>query len=222
MSLARGVDLEDIPVCVESGPWWRQTDPKYDALSLPHLAGSGGRCHRKGQQPRCYASSTENVAWGELFRHSYGEVSPYEMRRAMSQIQVTELPVVDFEDPLVRALFNVPDRALVSNDYAACRKVADLLRQRPDLFGGMILPSAAVPGERTLVVFSEWIADHVTVVERWEPCTASTRLLPLFRSIADTLPSRTLRKAARAFVRELEHEIAANAKRDVVRLIVRL
>ena len=141
------------------------------------------------------------------------------MRRTMSEIQVTHLPVVDFEDPLVRALFNVRDAALTSNDYAACRKLADLLRKRPDLFGGMILPSAAVPGERTLVVFSEWIPGHLKVVDRYT-ISPPIRLLPLFRSIAETLP-RPLRTIARRFIRDLERGIAAEAKQDLIRLMGR-
>jgi RES domain-containing protein len=213
--LPPGMTLDDVPVRQENGRWWRQTAPRYTAVELPHCAKSGGRCHRRHQQPRLYASSTETAAWGELFRHLYGEVSPFEMRRNMSEIEITELPVVDLEDPYVRALFSVSEASLVSNSYAACRKITDLLRKRPDRFGGMILPSAAVPGERTLVVFAEWIPDHVNVIDADTDATP-IRLLPLFRAVAETLP-RPLRRLARAFIRDLERQVIARAERELQR-----
>jgi len=133
----------------------------------------------------------------------------------MSEIEVTHLPVVDFEDPDVRDMFSVSERSLVSNNYAACRKLADLLRQRPDRFGGMILPSAAVPGERTLVVFRDRVPDHLTVVKE-EVGTTPTRLLPLFRRVAETLP-KPLRSVAKFFIRQLERELSDRARKKLLR-----
>jgi hypothetical protein len=124
------IPLENVPVLAASGLWSRQTDPKFDALDLPHLAKSGGRCHRKGQQPRLYASSSSNAAWGELFRHTIPEVSPFDVIRIMSTLRVGKLPVVDFSDPVMRELFNVTENELTSNNYAICRRLADLLRTR--------------------------------------------------------------------------------------------
>ena len=215
--LPDGATLDDVPVRGGTGRWWRQTSPRYGPLDLLERARQGGRCHRKHEPSPCYTSSTETTAWGELFRHVYGEVSPFEMRRRMSEIEVRHLPVVDFEDPYVRNMFSVSERSLVSNNYASCRKIADLLRQRPDRFGGMILPSAAVPGERTLVVFRDRVPDHLTVVNQ-KVGTTPTRLLPLFRSFAETLP-KPLRSVAKFFIRQLERELSARAKKELLRRV---
>jgi hypothetical protein len=156
---------DEVPVVPLIGQWWRQTDPTYDALDLPPLARTAGRCHRKAEPAVLYASSSNNAAWGELFRHVHAEVSPFEVMRTMSALNVTDLPVVDFDDPMIRALFEVSERQLTSNNYAPCRRIMDLLRLGSDRFGGCVLPSAAVPGEQTLVVFKNWISDHLGVLD---------------------------------------------------------
>jgi RES domain-containing protein len=214
--LPRDLTHDDIPVVDLKGRWYRQTAQRFDALSLPHRAMSSGRCHCKGQQPRLYASSTEAAAWGEIIRHLQPEVSPMEVIRAMSSIEVTNLPVVDFTDPLVREMFSVSESTLTSNDYAPCRKIADMLRQRPDLFGGLILPSAAIPGERTLVVFQEWIPGCLQVVAR-STKTAPARLLRLFETIVDTL-TRDLQRDARRALRRTRREIEAAARNELDRI----
>lgn len=216
VGLPADIRLDQVPTLRVSGRWWRQTDPKYDALSLPHRAGSSGRCHRKGKQPRLYASSTSNAAWGELFRHTLPELSPFEVIRTMSAIEVSGLPVVNFDDALTRELFNVTEAELVSNNYAICRRLADLLRERPDLFGGMILPSAAIPGEQTLVVFQEWIPQHLRVSRR-QTTTAPIRLLRLFEAIISTL-SKRLRHETMPLADQIRREVEEIARRQIERL----
>jgi len=213
------IPLDEVPVLVENRRWWRQTDPKYDALDLPHRARSGGRCHRKGHPPRLYASSSSNGAWGELFRHA-SEVSPFEVIRKMSTIQVSKLPVVNFDDALIRELFNVTEKELTSNSYVICRRLADLLRTRPDLFGGMILPSAAIPGEQTLVVFSEWVPGHLRVLRR-STSTVPIRLLRLFEAVAQNL-SRRMRQETVPVTRAVRQEVDAAAKHELERIRRRL
>lgn len=213
--LPAGTTLDDIPIERVSGRWWRQSSPRFRPLSLAHMAPSGGRCHRKRQQPRLYMSSTQSAAWGELFRHVQAEVSPFEIKRTMSVVRVTNLPVVDFEDPLVRGLFHVSESALVGNDYGPCRRLADLLRTRPDLFGGMILPSAVVPGEQTLVVFREWIPDHLAVV-RSQRGSVPVRLLRLLEAITPTL-TRDVQTVARRFALKTHREIQDRIKRELDR-----
>jgi RES domain-containing protein len=210
------INPERVPVLRLTGLWWRQTDPKYDALDLPLEAKSGGRCHRKGQQPLLYASSSCSAAWGELFRHVLSEVSPFEVIRRMSALEVVDLPTVDFDDPMIRALFGVSERMLMSNNYAVCRRLADLLRERTDLFGGFVLPSAAVAGEQTLIVFDEWMPSHLDVLD-WTTTTAPKRLLRLFDSIVPTL-SQGLQHDRRRISRELRCEIRLAAERDLERI----
>jgi len=202
-----GIDLDQVSVVTLEGRWYRQTAPRYGALSLPHRASRRGRCHRQGKEARLYASSTRNTAWAELFRHTTPEVSPFEVKRRMSELWVAELPVVDFLEPETRAMFDVTERALISNNVGTARKLTDLLRQRPDRFGGLVLPSAAVPGEETLVVFREWIESHV-FVEKSRVSTPSLRLLRLLESVIETLPP-IARTSARRLLLEIRRELAA-------------
>ena len=145
------VDPRQLPVRVVDGEFFRHTAPKRAPLAVPHTARASGRYHRKGQQPRLYASSTRDTAWGELFRHTEPEVSPFEVRRRMSKLRVSALPVLDLTDAGVQGQLGITKRNLIRNRPAVCRRIADLARQAPDRFGGLLAPSAADPSEHTLV-----------------------------------------------------------------------
>lgn len=149
------VDPDGLPVRIVRGTFFRHTAPSRDALDVPPRALATGRYHRKRQEPRLYASSSEDAAWGELFRHTEPEISPFEVRRTMSTLRVVDLPVLDLTDPVVRSTLGVTERNLTSARYADCRRIADIARQVPHRFGGILAPSAAAPGAETLVVFRE-------------------------------------------------------------------
>lgn len=85
------------------------------------------------------------------------------------------------------------------------------------LFGGMILPAAAAPGEQTLAVSQEWIPDHVRVVHRSKPTTAPVRLFRLFEAIIRTLP-KARQEDLLPLAREIRDEINEAAKRELERL----
>jgi RES domain-containing protein len=200
------LDPNALPVREISGVFFRQTAPKYRATELPCKASGAGRNHRDGREPPMYGSSSEDASWGELFRHHLDvDVSPFEIRRRMSTLQISGLPVLDLTDPGVRAQVGVSEQALTSNDYSACQAITELVRRAPGRFGGILQPSAAIAGEQTLVVFQERLDDHVEILE--EPITTPPiRLFGLFELIIDTLPARLrapLRKLATAIQREL-------------------
>lgn len=181
---------------VISGTFWRNTAPARDALQLPPRARAGARYHRRGQRPPLYAASDRDASWGELFRHTDpAVVSPFEIRRRMSELTVDELPILDLTDPSVRQAVGVTEAELRSNDYRHCRRVADLVWSDPEHYGGILGPSAAKPGEQTLAVSQEWL-DRIAV-EAHRTQTPPRRLLPLFQEIAKTLPTRALRRAGR-------------------------
>src|SRR4051794_37792546 len=102
------VDPNDLPVRTVSGTFYKQSAPKYRATDLPCKAEGAGRNHREGREPPMYASSSEDASWGELFRHHLDpDLSPFEVRRRMSRLQVRDLPVLDLTDPGVRAQLGV-------------------------------------------------------------------------------------------------------------------
>jgi RES domain-containing protein len=202
------LDPASLPVRTISGEFFRHTAPGRDALDVPRRAFAAGRYHRKRQEPRLYASSSRDAAWGELFRHSEPEVSPFEVRRRMSRLEVTDLPVLDLTDPDVRDLLDVTERNLTGNRYADCRRIADLVRRAPGRFGGILAPSAADPeGAATLVVFREWVEGKVEVID-YSVRTPPMRLLALFQRVIKTLPP-----AVRDPLRTLADELDRQAKR---------
>ena len=81
------------------------------------------------------------------------------------------------------------------------------MRRSPGRFGGVLEPSAAIPGEATLVVFQERLDDHVEILA--EPImTPPIRLFGVFELIIDTLPAPLrgpLHKLAAMIQRELAH-----------------
>src|SRR5687768_4732074 len=116
------IDPVGLPARTISGTFYRQTRPHYRATDLPRQAESDARNHRQGREPPMYASSTEDAAWGELFRHHLDvDVSPFEVRRRMSTLEVRELPVLDLTDADVRTLLGVSEDELTGNDYSVCQ-----------------------------------------------------------------------------------------------------
>src|SRR3954447_17714560 len=89
----QGLCPNDVPARDVSGIFFRHTAPKYCATDLPPRADGEGRNHKDGREPPMYTSSSMDTAWGELFRHhTHVDVSPFEMRRRMSTLEIRELP----------------------------------------------------------------------------------------------------------------------------------
>jgi RES domain-containing protein len=200
----RDFDPATLPVRRVSGTFWHHGSPSRDPLELPERAPASGRYHAKGQQPRLYASSTRDAAWGELFRHVYGPLSPFEVKRRMAKLDVIDLPVLDLTDAAVRRQLGVTEQELVGNRYRACQLIASLARRRPDRFGGILAPSAAVPNATTLVIFSEW--RHHARVEHSRIVHPPRRLMALFERLIGTLPL-AVQDEALALLRELRREL---------------
>src|SRR3954451_13935974 len=129
----------DFPVRTISGVFFRQTSPKYRATDLPAKAKGEGRNHEDGREPPMYASSTMDASWGELFRHHLDpDFSPFEVRRRMSTLQVTDLEVLDLTDVDVRMQLGVTEAELTANDYAITQAITEMVRRNPGRFGGIL------------------------------------------------------------------------------------
>src|SRR4051812_17634657 len=101
-----------LPVRTLAGDFFRQTSPHRDALDLLASAPAGGRFHRRGEEPPAYASRARDTAWAEQVRHNSPEISPFEVKRRMSRLSVSGLPVLDLTDPAVRGQLGVTKRQL--------------------------------------------------------------------------------------------------------------
>jgi RES domain-containing protein len=100
-----------------------------------------------------YASDREQTAWAELFRHfTSAGVDPFEVRRRVGAAEVHGLQVLDLCEASVRTALGVGYNDLVGDDHAKSQEVAQWARS--EHYEGLLAPSAAVHGGKTLVVFA--------------------------------------------------------------------
>jgi RES domain-containing protein len=131
---------------------WHQCSPQHDLLDAPDPAVTTGRYHQAGGPGVWYASSSENGAWAELFRHHEpGGVSPLEVIRRIGHARV-RLRVLDLTDARVREILEVSERELTGDDLTPCQKVAEYARNSG--YDAIFAPSAALEGQQTIAVFS--------------------------------------------------------------------
>lgn len=132
---------------------WHQTRPKRGLLDVADPARFPGRYHRAGGPGVWYASKSERGAWAELFRHwEFEDVSPFEVRRRVGRARANDLEVLDLCDPDVQDQLGLSKDQLIDDDLFVCQAIAEGARQAG--FDAILAPSAALPGERTLAVFS--------------------------------------------------------------------
>ena len=68
---------------------------------------------------------------------------------------MVDLDVLDLCDPALRDELGISEAHLTGDDYSICQAVAD---EAAGHFDGVLAPSAALPGRRTLVVFPSGMA----------------------------------------------------------------
>ena len=92
-----------------SGRFWHQGPTRHPLTSCADPARGPGRYHRTGEPGVWYASSQEQAAWAELFRHFVDEgVDPFELRHRVGKVYVV-LEVLDLTDESVRAHVGVDE-----------------------------------------------------------------------------------------------------------------
>jgi len=163
-----------------SGRFWHQGPTRHRLTSCADPAPGPGRYHRQGDAGVWYASSEEQAAWAELFRHfADAGIDPFELRRRVGRAQV-DVVVLDLTDARVRSHLAVSEHDLVGDDYSVTQAIASAARNAG--FDGVLAPAAALPGRKTLAVFAHALssveAEH-SVVRQPPPRMAD--LLPLIR-----------------------------------------
>lgn len=132
---------------------WHQCSPKRALLDAADPAVTTGRYHRVGGPGVWYASSSQNAAWAELFRHhAPGGVSPLEVTRRIGGARVRRLRVLDLTNARVREILGISERELTGDDLTHCQQVAEYARNSG--YDAILAPSAALDGQRTIAVFS--------------------------------------------------------------------
>jgi RES domain-containing protein len=138
---------------VLTGSFWRQCSPKRGLVDLSDPAVTFGRYHRSGGPGVLYASSTETGAWAELFRHHEpGVVSPFQVRRLSGRVRVSDLKVLDLTDKQVRAGLGISEDELTADDLSRCQGITEQARAAG--YDGVLAPSAALRGQKTLAIFA--------------------------------------------------------------------
>ena len=115
-----------------------------------------GRFHRAFETPTQYACFHPLGPWAEVIRgQELDAADARELRMRTWALRVDVEGFVEIGFPEARD-FGIDPDALVADDYGACQELAD--RQRATGVRGMIVPSAALPGTRNLVLFGERVA----------------------------------------------------------------
>ena len=163
-----------------SGRFWHQGPTRHPLTSCADPARGPGRYHRTGEPGVWYASSQEQAAWAELFRHFIDEgVDPFELRRRVGRVYVV-LEVLDLTDESVRARLGVDESDLVGDDYSITQTIAAAARNAG--FDAILAPAAALPDRETLAVFAHALPSvQAERSEIRQPPPRLADLLPLIR-----------------------------------------
>lgn len=117
---------------------------------------------------------------------------------------MVDLNVLDLCDPEIRDRLGISEPVLVGDDYSRCQAVADEAARH---FDGVLAPSAALPGRRTLVVFPSGMA---------KLAVASSRVRQPPPRLADLLIDIRLHRDVPSAVRGYLRSLAA-AGADAIR-----
>ncbi|MGH2951728.1 MAG: RES family NAD+ phosphorylase, partial [Solirubrobacterales bacterium] len=156
---------------------------RYSSYDTPFWARENtlpGRWHVRGGGPTQYLSLSTDGAWAELIRNerltSEDEIAMVSVQ--MWAVAVNQAMVVDYSTFERAEAGGFDPDALVDEDYARCQQEGARLRGLN--YGGVLSPSAALPGAVNLTLFG--------------PRTASTWSRPPL--LASSLPATVIAKGA--------------------------
>ncbi len=163
-----------------TGSWWHQGPTRHPLTSCADPARGPGRYHRQGEPGVWYASSQEQGAWAELFRHFVDDgIDPFELRRRVGRVSV-DLDVLDLTNPAVREHLAIDENDLLTDDYTITQELAAAARGAG--FDGVLAPAAGLPGRQTLAVFTSALREvRAERSEIRQPPPRMADLLPLIR-----------------------------------------
>lgn len=142
---------------------WRYIPAGAHPLNTGSILKANGRWNRPGEYGCLYTALTRQGAEAEYnkFLSGAGMEPEQDRPRDLVTILVDLRPVLDqtsktdaFVDPT--ALFLTGDKP---EDWEQCRKLADV--SRLEGYSGILVPSAALKGEKNLVIYIDGIARNV-------------------------------------------------------------
>jgi hypothetical protein len=171
-------------------------------------ASQAGRFNRiTDAQPTQYVSLHPLGPLAELMRNadlrSAEQVRAVRMRTWALDIPLDDLPEITFD---TADLYDIEPRELVADDQEACRELAQRLRVESP---GAIVPSAALPGTRNVVLFgprvaAPYLTEPVSTLDIPASITADAgrplvSLLSLVRFLGDAHPALEAWKESTSF-----------------------
>ena len=134
-------------------------------LHVGFILRAGGRWNRRGRRGALYAALKREGALADCHKYfgQRGMANRPHNPRDLVSVEVNLDPVVDLTDPgngIVdpKAPFLTGD---TPRDYEKCQALADDLRAAG--YVGMIVPSAAAPGEKNLVIYIDGPAKQIAL-----------------------------------------------------------
>lgn len=142
----------------------------WDSPLRPGAHRSAGRYHRQGSPPTQYISLHPLGPWAEYLRyHDLRRPEDIADRRLTVwalRIDFADAIEVTFENSFEQ--FDVQPTDLVADDYTACQRFADHLRSDASAPKQIVVPSAALPGTRNLVI----LGPRESIPYEWQPIDA--------------------------------------------------
>lgn len=139
----------------------------WDTPLRPNSHRTPGRFHRAGSPPTQYISLHPLGPWAEYLRyHDLRQPEDVADRRLnvwALRLNLEDAVEIAFETSL--AEFELPPEDLVGDDHGPCQELADRLRADAAAPKQIVVPSAALPGSRNLVV----LGPQVQIPYLWEP-----------------------------------------------------
>jgi hypothetical protein len=125
----------------------------YDTPVWARPNTESGRWHRAHTVPTQYFGRSTDVGWADLLRHENlrADAEAALVSMPLWIVRLNEQLIADYEtfDKAEQAGF--PPDALIDEDWDRCQVEGDRLRALG--YRGVLAPSAALPGERTLTLF---------------------------------------------------------------------
>jgi len=129
-----------------------------------------GRYHRAGSPPTQYICLHPLGPWAEYLRNGDlrrpEDIADLRLNVWAFKLDLKDALELDFEAAERRAEEpGMRPEDLVSDDHTACRRLADRLRSDSAAPKALVVPNAALPGTRNLVIFGP----RVQIPYLWEP-----------------------------------------------------